>query len=256
MSLLGVKKALFPSVFFFFWFLSSCPSVLPVFRFFAFSLISAYSSLPVCVFLYYIFPFFHPVYISLSCSFVLFSGFVSFDNPSSAQAAIQAMNGFQIGMKRLKVQLKRPKDANRPYWLLCCIPRYSHSCRTQQIIAYHHIAGIQRKTFSISWRQCDSPITNILLTDYSGRERINWKSCASKKRCCGDPCNRNWHQWESPKHIWSAEWEKNKKEKPHSEHHLVFDTSAIDDLKLKGLGTFLCCVTLCQMKWGESCHAF
>ncbi|KYO42575.1 hypothetical protein Y1Q_0000253 [Alligator mississippiensis] len=31
-------------------------------------------------------------------------GFVSFDNPSSAQTAIQAMNGFQIGMKRLKVQ--------------------------------------------------------------------------------------------------------------------------------------------------------
>ncbi|XP_051999370.1 CUGBP Elav-like family member 3 isoform X3 [Xyrauchen texanus] len=42
-------------------------------------------------------------------------GFVSFDNPGSAQTAIQAMNGFQIGMKRLKVQLKRPKDANRPY---------------------------------------------------------------------------------------------------------------------------------------------
>ncbi|KRF84985.1 CUGBP Elav-like family member 4 isoform X7 [Drosophila grimshawi] len=42
-------------------------------------------------------------------------GFVSFDNPTSAQAAIQAMNGFQIGMKRLKVQLKRPKDASRPY---------------------------------------------------------------------------------------------------------------------------------------------
>ena len=47
---------------------------------------------------------------------LMFSGFVSFDNPASAQAAIQAMNGFQIGMKRLKVQLKRPKDANRPYW--------------------------------------------------------------------------------------------------------------------------------------------
>lgn len=45
----------------------------------------------------------------------IFVGFVSFDNPTSAQAAIQAMNGFQIGMKRLKVQLKRPKDANRPY---------------------------------------------------------------------------------------------------------------------------------------------
>lgn len=43
------------------------------------------------------------------------AGFVSFDNPASAQTAIQAMNGFQIGMKRLKVQLKRPKDANRPY---------------------------------------------------------------------------------------------------------------------------------------------
>ena len=41
---------------------------------------------------------------------------MSFDNPASAQAAIQAMNGFQIGMKRLKVQLKRPKDSARPYW--------------------------------------------------------------------------------------------------------------------------------------------
>lgn len=65
------------------------------------------------LFLYYIFPFFPCLHLSLF--FVLFSGFVSFDNPSSAQAAIQAMNGFQIGMKRLKVQLKRPKDANRPY---------------------------------------------------------------------------------------------------------------------------------------------
>lgn len=46
---------------------------------------------------------------------LVLAGFVSFDNPASAQAAIQAMNGFQIGMKRLKVQLKRPKDANRPY---------------------------------------------------------------------------------------------------------------------------------------------
>lgn len=42
-------------------------------------------------------------------------GFVSYDNPASAQAAIQSMNGFQIGMKRLKVQLKRPKESNRPY---------------------------------------------------------------------------------------------------------------------------------------------
>jgi len=42
-------------------------------------------------------------------------GFVSFDNPQSAQGAITSMNGFQIGMKRLKVQLKRPKDASKPY---------------------------------------------------------------------------------------------------------------------------------------------
>lgn len=49
--------------------------------------------------------------------FLLFLlGFVSYDNPVSAQAAIQAMNGFQIGMKRLKVQLKRSKNDSKPYW--------------------------------------------------------------------------------------------------------------------------------------------
>lgn len=42
-------------------------------------------------------------------------GFVSFENAASAQLAISAMNGFQIGTKRLKVQLKRAKDASRPY---------------------------------------------------------------------------------------------------------------------------------------------
>lgn len=42
-------------------------------------------------------------------------GFVSYDNPHSANAAIQAMHGFQIGSKRLKVQLKRSKDAAKPY---------------------------------------------------------------------------------------------------------------------------------------------
>lgn len=62
-----------------------------------------------------IFILFYDPRIYFSVSFCPYSGFVSFDNPSSAQAAIQAMNGFQIGMKRLKVQLKRPKDANRPY---------------------------------------------------------------------------------------------------------------------------------------------
>lgn len=42
-------------------------------------------------------------------------GFVSYDNSVSAQNAIQAMNGFQIGMKRLKVQLKRSKNDSKPY---------------------------------------------------------------------------------------------------------------------------------------------
>ncbi|CAL1684101.1 unnamed protein product [Lasius platythorax] len=42
-------------------------------------------------------------------------GFVSYDNAASAQVAIQTMHGFQIGMKRLKVQLKRSKDASKPY---------------------------------------------------------------------------------------------------------------------------------------------
>ena len=45
------------------------------------------------------------------------AGFVSFDNPVSAQAAISQMNGYQIGLKRLKVQLKRSKD--KPYWRNC-----------------------------------------------------------------------------------------------------------------------------------------
>jgi len=40
-------------------------------------------------------------------------GFVSYDNSLSAQLAINGLNGFQIGSKRLKVQLKRPKD--KPY---------------------------------------------------------------------------------------------------------------------------------------------
>eukprot|EP00898_Chlorokybus_atmophyticus_P003297 jgi/Chlat1/3969/Chrsp26S04219 len=44
-------------------------------------------------------------------------GFVSFDSPASAQAAIQTMNGFTLGGKRLKVQLKRGGNADqtRPY---------------------------------------------------------------------------------------------------------------------------------------------
>ncbi|XP_037083351.1 CUGBP Elav-like family member 3-B [Pollicipes pollicipes] len=43
-------------------------------------------------------------------------GFVSYDNPASAEAAIQGMNSFMIGSKRLKVQPKRSmKDIAKPY---------------------------------------------------------------------------------------------------------------------------------------------
>ena len=51
----------------------------------------------------------------LRCFLSSIAGFVSFDNQQSSHAAIQAMNGFQIGMKRLKVQLKRPKEQGKPY---------------------------------------------------------------------------------------------------------------------------------------------
>ena len=39
-------------------------------------------------------------------------GFVSYDNPISASNAIKTMNGFQVGVKRLKVQLKKSKQGN------------------------------------------------------------------------------------------------------------------------------------------------
>ena len=37
----------------------------------------------------------------------IYTGFVSYDSPASAQTAISMMNGFQLGGKKLKVQLKR-----------------------------------------------------------------------------------------------------------------------------------------------------
>lgn len=42
-----------------------------------------------------------------------FEGFVSYDNPESAQNAIRSMNGFQVMNKRLKVQLKKVRE--KPY---------------------------------------------------------------------------------------------------------------------------------------------
>ncbi|XP_066320095.1 RNA-binding protein BRN1-like [Miscanthus floridulus] len=42
-------------------------------------------------------------------------GFVSYDSPASAQAAINRMNGYQLGGKKLKVQLKRENKHSKPY---------------------------------------------------------------------------------------------------------------------------------------------
>ncbi|VVC35782.1 Hypothetical protein CINCED_3A023612 [Cinara cedri] len=55
------------------------------------------------------------VYIDKETKLSKCFGFVSYDNAFSAQAAIQSMNSYQVGNKRLKVQLKRPKEAPRPY---------------------------------------------------------------------------------------------------------------------------------------------
>lgn len=55
------------------------------------------------------------VYIDKQTNLSKCFGFVSYDSPAAAQNAIQAMNGFQIGVKRLKVQLKRPKTEVRLY---------------------------------------------------------------------------------------------------------------------------------------------
>ena len=38
------------------------------------------------------------------------AGFVSYDSPAPAQTAISMMNGFQLGGKKLKVQLKRDNN--------------------------------------------------------------------------------------------------------------------------------------------------
>ncbi|KAK1398939.1 RNA-binding protein-defense related 1 [Heracleum sosnowskyi] len=42
-------------------------------------------------------------------------GFVSYDSPVAAQTAISTMNGFQLGGKKLKVQLKRDNKQNQLY---------------------------------------------------------------------------------------------------------------------------------------------
>jgi len=41
-------------------------------------------------------------------------GFVSYDNPDSAAAAINTMNGFPVDDRKLKVQIKDNKNKTRP----------------------------------------------------------------------------------------------------------------------------------------------
>ncbi|XP_039285767.1 CUGBP Elav-like family member 1 [Nilaparvata lugens] len=55
------------------------------------------------------------VFIDKITNFSKCFGFVSYDNVQSAQRAISSMHGYAIAKKRLKVQLKRSKEANRPY---------------------------------------------------------------------------------------------------------------------------------------------
>jgi len=54
-------------------------------------------------------------YVELVFDEVEFAGFVSYDSPEAAQSAIGMMNGFQLGGKKLKVQLKRDNKQGKPY---------------------------------------------------------------------------------------------------------------------------------------------
>ena len=56
---------------------------------------------------------FQQFHLTFQKFFFQISGFVSYDNSLSAQTAINAMNGFTIGPKRLKVQLKKSRGNQR-----------------------------------------------------------------------------------------------------------------------------------------------
>jgi hypothetical protein len=71
---------------------------------------------------------------------------VSYDSPASAQAAISMMNGFQLGGKKLKVQLKRENNKHsKPYWqkqqLLWPYGAIRFSVHICQIIDRYHIVS-------------------------------------------------------------------------------------------------------------------
>lgn len=71
---------------------------------------------------------------------------MSYDSPASAQAAINMMNGFQLGGKKLKVQLKRENNKHsKPYWqkqqLLWPYDAIRFSVHICQIIDRYHIVS-------------------------------------------------------------------------------------------------------------------
>ncbi len=79
-------------------------------------------------------------------------GFVSFDNRSSADAAIEAMNGFQIGQKRLKVQHKR-MQYNRPppppY-------HYGEPIYQEQNLPSYELSYQEEYSYDPSYQECES----------------------------------------------------------------------------------------------------
>lgn len=93
-------------------------------------------------------------------------GFVSFDNPTSAQAAIQAMNGFQIGMKRLKVScdlsLKSTPTREQAYF-----------CVSFSFFYYIHLwTGAHSLSLSLSSPPSSRLLSLCMLLFH---RRFNWK---------------------------------------------------------------------------------
>lgn len=62
---------------------------------------------------------------------ILFLGFVSYNNPQSAQNALLQMNGYQVDQKRLKVSLKKPKSS-KPYQARC---DQGYLCKCGEIVS-------------------------------------------------------------------------------------------------------------------------
>ena len=55
-----------------------------------------------------------PAHVNLILFVCRPTGFVSYNNPESAEQAIKSMNGFVVGHKRLKVEQKKDKGNMMP----------------------------------------------------------------------------------------------------------------------------------------------